>query len=76
MKIENFIEAVTILTHNHSNDVIINKSFGNGSNTGHSENPTLHIVNCTGASIDKLKKANFALSMEDGFLSVHDYPKL
>lgn len=75
MKLVNFIEAVTIMTQNHSNEIIINKSFGNGSNTGDSNKPTIHITNCTAATINKLKEAGFSLSMDKGFLTVADYSK-
>jgi hypothetical protein len=73
MKATNFIKAVTILTENHSNEIIVNISRGHISNTGNAENPTLHIKNCTASSINKLKEAGFSLSMDNGLLSVDDY---
>ena len=75
MKPENFIEAVTILTSNHSNEVIINKATGNGATTGNSKEPTLHITNCTASAIDNLKEAGFSLSMGKGHMVVEDYKK-
>lgn len=75
MKPKHFIEALVIMTENHSNDIIINKSFGHGSNTGTKESPTIHITNCTASTVNKLKEAGFSLSMEKGFLSVNDYSK-
>lgn len=73
MKPSNLITAIGILTENHSNEIIINKSFGSGSNTGTKESPTLHITNCTASAINKLKNSGFALSMNKGFLKVEDY---
>ena len=75
MKPENFLEAVAILTKNHSNEIIVNKSTGHGSSTGDVTNPTLHITNCTASAINNLKEAGFSLSMNDGFMSVEDYSK-
>ena len=73
MKATNFIKAVTILTENHSNEIIVNIAKGHMTKTGNAENPTLHIKNCTASAINKLKEAGFSLSMDNGLLSVDDY---
>lgn len=73
MKPENFIEAIRILTKNHSNRVIINhvKKFVDTNE----HKPKLHITDCCASVIDELKDAGFALSMRNGMLSVDDYSK-
>jgi hypothetical protein len=73
MKPKNFLKAIEIMTENHTNEIIINKSTGHGSTTGDEKNPTLHIVHCTASTINKLMGAGFSLSMNKGFLSVADY---
>lgn len=73
MKPKNFLQALSIVSKNHSNTVIINKSTGNGSTTGSEANPTLHIVNCTGTAHNNLVDAGFSLSMHNGSMVVDDY---
>ena len=75
MKVVNFLEAVQILTKNHSNEIIVNKSQGNMTKTGNETKPTLHIKNCTAAAVNNLKDAGFTLSMSDGLMLVEDYCK-
>lgn len=75
MKPANLLEAIAILSKNHSNEVIINKSTGHGSTTGSESKPTLHIKNCTAAAVNNLKAAGFTLSMNDGLMTVEDYSK-
>lgn len=75
MKPSNFLEALTIVSANHSNTVIINKSTGNGTTTGTASNPSLHIQDCTGAALHNLVKAGFSLSMDNGLMNVQDYSK-
>jgi hypothetical protein len=75
MKPSNFLEAVQILTKNHSNEIIVNISKGHMSKTGSAEKPTLHIKNCTAAAVIDLKDAGFTLSMDNGLMSVEDYSK-
>jgi len=75
MKPQNLLEAIAILTKNHSNEIIINKSTGHGSTTGDEKAPTLHITNCTASAVNNLKEAGFTLSMNGGFMSVEDYAK-
>lgn len=73
MKAVDFLEAVAILTKNHSNEIIVNKSTGHGSTTGNEVEPTLHITNCTASAINNLKEAGFSLSMDNGFMSVSKF---
>jgi hypothetical protein len=73
MKAQNFYLALDVLREHHSNEIIINKSFGHSSNTGSFESPTIHITGCVGAVIKELISLGFLLSMEDGFTSVNDY---
>ncbi len=73
MKAVDFLEAVAILTKNHSNEIIVNKSTGHGSTTGNEAEPTLHITNCTAAAVNNLKAAGFTLSMNGGFMTVEKF---
>ena len=73
MKVVDFLEAVAILTKNHSNEIIVNKSTGHGSTTGNEANPTLHITNCTASAVNNLKEAGFTLSMNGGFMTVEKF---
>lgn len=69
MKKTDFITALEIISENHSNEVIINKVREDLSCPDASK-PTLHIKNCVPAVINKLIKASYMLSMQDGLLSV------
>lgn len=73
MKQVDFLTAIEILTAHHSNEVIINKSTGHGSTTGNELNPTLHIKNCVASAVNKLIKAGYSLSMNEGLMSVDKY---
>ena len=73
MKAVDFLKAVEILTKNHSNEIIVNKSTGHGSTTGNEANPTLHITNCTASAVNNLKEAGFSLSMNGGFMTVEKF---
>ena len=73
MKQVDFITAIEILTINHSNEVIINKSTGHGSTTGNELNPTLHIRSCVASAVNKLIAHGFSLSMHEGLMSVDKF---
>lgn len=73
MKQQDFITAIEITTHNHTTEVVINKSTGNGSTTGTSTDPTLHIKHCCASVVNKLIAKGFSLSMHDGLMTVDKY---
>lgn len=74
MRLENFIKAMSIIAENHSAEVVINHVDANGQvPQDMATNPRLHIVNCTGATVNKLKDAGFSLSMHNGKMTVDDY---
>ena len=73
MKPENFLKACQIISENHSNEIFINWVRPGGVVEVGAKNPTIHIIDCTGSTVDKLKNAGFSLSMDGGKLSVQDY---
>lgn len=73
MNTPDFLKAIKLLTSHHSNEVVINKSTGNGSTTGDAENPTLHIRSCVGSVVKKLIEDGYSLSMNDGLMTVDKY---
>ena len=75
MKPENLLEAVKILSKNHSNEIVVNHVEEGGQVTANEENPTLHVYNCTASAVNNLKKAGFTLSMDQGLMCVDDYSK-
>lgn len=74
MRLENFVKAMSIIAENHSAEIVVNRVPSNGQvPQDMATNPSLHIVNCTASTVNKLKEAGFTLSMHKGMMSVEDY---
>ena len=74
MKKDHFLQALEIISRNHSTQIYINKPYGNfvGDEIGTTEF-TIRIKDCCAKVMSNLVEAGFSLSMEDGLTSVNNY---
>jgi hypothetical protein len=75
MKAENFLVAIQIIAECHTSKIIINKVLPNGQVSPVLDSPTIHIKHCCAGVINRLKEANFTVSMFHGLMSIEDYTR-
>jgi hypothetical protein len=68
-----FLTALSIIGQHHSTKVIINlPTNGHVGDLGHSQ-WTIHITDCCASVFNKLRAADFSLSMQNGMTSICKY---
>jgi hypothetical protein len=73
MKKDHFLQALEIISRNHSSQIYINKPYGETiGNLGATEF-TIRIKDCCAKVMSNLLEAGYSLSMTDGLTSVNNY---
>ena len=70
MEKQDFLTTLNIISENHTTKIVINKADGFVGELGKTEF-TIHLIDCCASVVDKLKKADYMLSMNKGYLLVH-----
>lgn len=73
MKAIDFLEAIKIISKNHSTKLVINHVEPNGQVSPVLESPTISITDCCASVINNLKDAGFSLSMQNGMTTVSKF---
>jgi len=73
MKVEDFLEAIKIISKKHSTKLEINHVEPNGQVSKFLESPTISITDCCASVINELKDAGYSLSMKDGKTILNRY---
>ncbi len=73
MKLKNFLEAIEIISANHSTQLFINKPYDSYVGELGKTEYSIRIKDCCASVMNDLIDAGFSLSMEDGLTSVNDY---
>ena len=68
-----FLEAIKIISQNHSTKLIINHVEPNGQVSPVLASPTISITDCCASVISNLKEAGFSLSMQNGMTTVSKF---
>tara|TARA_R110002126_G_scaffold13_3_gene249 strand:- start:2422 stop:2643 length:222 start_codon:yes stop_codon:yes gene_type:complete len=73
MNNQEFLTAMNIIGQHHSTKVIINQPInGSVGDLGHTK-WSIHITDCCASVFNKLRAAEFSLSMENGMTSISKY---
>ena len=73
MNKNDFLNALEILSSNHSTKLVINKAINGFVGTLGKDKWTIHITECCASVIDKLKNEGYRLSMSKYGLDVDKY---
>lgn len=73
MNFENFTNAITIISKNHTSEILINKPITDTVGDLGTKDFTIHIVKCCAKVTENLIKSGYSLDMDKYGLSVQKY---